>query len=216
MSAPVSAVIAARFPDAALVPCGARGTSATGDAVVRVDQDEHARRAATGLGAVTNLALLDVLIGLPLGELVEWRDLTEREVSYTRKAPAGVLDRSPEGVRRLLIPPATVPLVVARAASWRKGLERAGAFAPFAQRVMLLPRVPRDLPGKALEADFWGVGVWIQRGDRIEEVVPPEPWEQRYFKAAGWAFRERTYGSWLAMRGQQLATGEPDLFGAAR
>ncbi|MGH3939854.1 MAG: hypothetical protein ACRDTG_14740 [Pseudonocardiaceae bacterium] len=168
-----------------------------GDALVEVDEQEHNRRAASSLGAVTSLGLLDCLLGLPLGECVRWNDLSVEDVHRLQMAPLGVIDQSTRGVRRVLVPPATVPLVVVRSSSWRRGLRRANAFEPFAQRVLILNHPRRDLPRLTWEADLLGVGVWIQTETGVEEVLTPAPWRQRYVKAAGWRFRERAYRSWL-------------------
>lgn len=181
----------------AFVPAGAQVAGGVGDALVEVDEPEHHRRAASGLGAVTGIGLLDRLLGLPSGEWVRWDDLSIEDIHQLQMAPVGVIDQSPRGVRRTLVPAATVPLVLVRSSSWRRGLRKASAFEPFAQRVLVLDRPRRDLHRVIWEADLVGVGVWVQTEKGTEEVLTPAPWRQRYVKAAGWRFRERAYHNWL-------------------
>jgi len=179
------------------VPGGAQVAGGTGDALVEVSEQEHQRRVAAGLQAVTDLGLLDRLLGLPLGELVRWDDLSPDDARRIRMAPYGVVDRSSVGVRRLLAYPAAVPLVLVRGHSWRRGLRAASAFEPFAQRVLVLDGSHGNLHRLTWEADVLGVGVWLQTGLGIREVLPPAVWRQKYVKAAGWRFRERAYLGWL-------------------
>jgi hypothetical protein len=143
------------------------------------------------------LSLLDRLLNLPLGEIVRWGDLGPDDQRRFRSASAGIVDCGPAGVRRLLTPPVSVPLVLVRGRSWRRGLRTAGVFRPFAQRVLVLEDFRRDLAQLTWEADVLGVGVWLRTDSGTEQIVPPAPWRQRYFKAAGWRFRERAYQAWL-------------------
>lgn len=184
-------------PGVAFVSAGAQVAGGVGDALIEVDEQEHHRRVASGLRTVTSLGLLDCLLGLPLGAWLRWDDLSVDDAHRLRMAPVGVVDQSPRGVRRTLVPPATVPLVLVRSSSWRRGLRRASAFEPFAQRVLLLDGSHRDLREVTWEADVLGVGVWVQTSTETEEVLPPAPWRQLYVKAAGWRFRERAYRNWL-------------------
>lgn len=180
-----------------LVLEAARVSGGTGDALVDVDELEHLRRSATGLRAVTDLGLLDRLLALPHRELVRWNDLSAEDARQLREAPDGVVECSPSGVRRMLTYPVSVPLVLVRSSSWRRGLQRACAFEPFAQRVLILEGTHRDLHRLTWEADVLGVGIWVEDGSQIREVLAPAPWRQLYVKAAGWRFRERAYLSWL-------------------
>jgi hypothetical protein len=181
----------------AVVPGAARAAGGTGDALVEVDLYEHQRRALAGLAAVTDLGLLARLLRLPHGELVLWEDLGAEDQRRVRSAPDGVVNCSSAGVRRVLVQPAAVPLVLVRSRSWRRGLRTASVFEPFAQRVLILESFGRDLGRLIWEADVLGVGVWLQTGSGTQEITPPAPWRQRYIKAAGWRFRERAYQSWL-------------------
>lgn len=193
--------LAGLLPAGTVVPGGARAAEARGDAVVAVNTAEHDRRAAVGLGAVTNLALLDRLLCLPLGQWVRRVDLTDRERVELRRAPDGVVEVSDTGLRRVFAPAAAVPLVIVAAGSWRSGLRRTAAFAGYASRVLVLHGRHRQLGSKLWEADFFGVGVWRATATGVEQLVAPEPWRQMYVKPAGWAFRERAYEQWLRHQG---------------
>jgi hypothetical protein len=179
------------------VPGAARAAGGTGDALVKVDVPEHRRRAVSGPLAITDLGLLDRLLNLPLGEIVRWGDLGPDDQRRLRSAPDGTVECCPAGVRRLLTPSASVPLVLVRSRSWRRGLRAVSVFQPFAQRVLVLEDFRRDLAELTWEADVLGVGVWLQTDSGTQEIVSPAPWRQRYFKAAGWRFRERAYQVWL-------------------
>lgn len=188
-------------PGVALAHGAARVSGGTGDALVELHEPEHQRRSAVDLCAVTDLGLLDRLLALPLGELVRWDDLSLDDERRLRAAPEGVVECTSPGVRRVLSYPVSVPLVLVRSRSWRRGLQRASAFEPFAQRVLILEGTHRNLCQLTWEADVLGVGVWIQDSAAIREVVAPAPWRQLYVKAAAWRFRERAYQSLVnAMR----------------
>jgi hypothetical protein len=193
--------VGADLPDVFLVAAGARVAGGMGDAQLEVNQQEHHRRAAVGLHEVTRLGLLDRLLGLPLDEWVRWDDINPDDAQRFRMAPTGVVDLSSRGVRRLLVQPAIVVLVLVRSSSWRRGLRSASAFEQFAQRVLIVDGHHKDLKHLIWEADVLGVGVRQQTSSGTREILAPAPWRQRYVKAAGWRFSERAYGSWLsAMR----------------
>jgi hypothetical protein len=184
-----------------VVAGAARVAGAKADAVVDIDRAEHLRRARCGLGGVETLGLLDALMCLPHGEPIPVADLGEVALWHLRRAPEGCVQWLAGGraVRRLLVPVASVPLVVVRAAGWRTGLRRAAAFEPFARRVVLLPRAGRELGDYAWEADAAGTGLWVTGPDGgVDEVVAPGEFVPRYVRPARWRFTERAYIAWLS------------------
>jgi hypothetical protein len=184
-----------------VVAGAARVAGAKADAVVDIDRAEHLRRARCGLGGVETLGLLDALMCVPHGEPIPVVDLGEVALWHLRRAPEGCVQWLAGGraVRRLLVPVASVPLVVVRAAGWRTGLRRAAAFEPFARRVVLLPRAGRELGGYAWEADAAGTGLWVTGPDGgVDEVVAPGEFVPRYVRPARWRFTERAYIAWLS------------------
>jgi hypothetical protein len=195
---------------------GGRGL-VTADAVVAVDEAEHARRAMAGLGAVADVDLMQVLMCLPLHAPVPVADLADVTRRLLSKAPPGCLDWLDDGtrVRRRFVPAASVPLVVVRGASWRPALRRAAAFEPFAARVVLLTRRPRRVADIAWEADVDGAGLWIAHPDgEVEEIVAPQPYVSRYVKPVKWWFAETAYAAWLTHTGA-TATPDADPLGSA-
>lgn len=196
ITSPTSRVSSA---SATLVTGAARAAGVVADAVVVVDPREHERRAANGLGAVTSLEVLDALMCLPLGVAVTARDLGQRARSSLVAAPRGMVEWAPDlsWVRRLGVPAAEVALVVVSASRWAAGLRRAAAFGPFAPRVVVLDRLPREWPAPALDAVAAGVGVWVRdEGDTVE-MVAPAAYRPRVAKAAKWRFAERAYETWI-------------------
>jgi hypothetical protein len=172
---------------------GARSAGSVADALVIPDLGEQARRRAVGLGAVTSLPLLDALLSLPLLEPIHFDDLSCHVQRQVRQAPMGVADLDGVWVTRLLTPPLTVVAAVVRATAWRRALQRAARFTPFAQRLMVLNRVPP--PEFTWEASLAGIGVWAFLDGETQEVCRPEPFVRRYWKAAGWRFAEHAYAA---------------------
>jgi hypothetical protein len=174
---------------------GARSAGSVADALVIPDLEECARRRAIGLGAVTSLALLDALMSLPTLEPVRTDDLSWYVHRQVHQAPLGVVQLDGAWVTRVLTPPLTVVAAVVRATAWRQALQRAARFTPFAQRLMMLDRVP---PSEfTWEASIAGIGVWALLDGETHEVCRPEPFVRRYWKAAGWRFAEHAYAAAL-------------------
>ncbi len=130
-------------------------------------------------------------IGLPHGLPVPVAALSDRERRALAAAPAGCVDRGPDGIVRQARPPLAPALaVVAATRGWRAGLERAGRFAPFCARAIVLDREPRDLLAACVEADFYGVGLVLARPVGLEVLVAPEPHQVRRISARSWWFAE--------------------------
>jgi hypothetical protein len=196
----------------AIVPYGAKTYSAKAHAAIRIDIAEHERRAHCGLGALERAAI-NSMFSLPYGHWIRWEDLEPPVDKYLRRLPDGIVEHSDYGVRRLVVPPLTVELAVVTGLSWSKGLSAAATFAGYCSRVLLLGQCHRIPKSKLWEADYYGIGVWTNRADGIEELVAPAPWKQLYSKPVGWEFRERAYDAWLRATGQRPLGGPSDLFG---
>ncbi|GFG53480.1 hypothetical protein MAGR_49210 [Mycolicibacterium agri] len=180
------------------VPGGAIAAGHRADALVTIDDDEHARRQSAGIGAVTGRGLLYVLLSLPWGTPVHTGALHVREVEILRAAPAGVVDLDGDWVIRRLQTPLTVAAAVVEGTNWRRVLGRVVQFAPFCQMVAVFPAAPTRFGDVAWEARFDGVGVWVRDDGELVEVVRPEPFRLRCQKAAGWAFHENAYRRWIS------------------
>lgn len=157
------------------------------------DEVEIERRATVGLGAITNMAVLDALMGLPGGMRVAISDLTDRERRLLRRAPAGAVGWDEEHVERRAVPPVTPRLAVVRARDWQTGMTKAGQFAPFCARVMLLSKPPADLDDAAVQASFWGIGMCVATGGTVRTLVEPEPYVRVRHSPAQWRFAEEIY-----------------------
>lgn len=169
-----------------------RGVDAT---VMYVPDDaEYRRRRSAGLGAVTRLDLLDVLLGLPVGLAVPWCSLAPNDRRAVRELPAGCADVTPAGVIRRLVRPLRVELAIVHARHWRGGLEQAGRFGSYCTRLVVLPEPPADGDRAGIEADYWGIGL-VVAAPEPSLLVPPERFEPRAHTAAGWAFAEQVHSA---------------------
>ena len=178
---------------AVLVPGAAAVAGARGDAWLRVDAGEHARR---GGASCDDLVVLDALGRLPVGVAVPVEWLAPRDAEVLAAAPGWALRRSDRHVVRLLQRPVQVELVVCSGGPWRALLRRASAFRHFAPAAVAVERLPPDWPGVAWEADLAGVGVLLDDGTGpVEALRPAVPSVPR--KAAHRRFEERAYKAWL-------------------
>lgn len=154
---------------------------------------EHQRRVHAGLEAVTDPALLDRLLDLPIGvpiaDPMTWTEMA----SY----PAGIADRDRDGatITRLLEPPLTIENVVVTADSGRElwAVQDASLFAGFTRRWVAAgtDRVPSSA---VLEAKLCGVGILDRCGEVLLECEAPaaltiDQWT--------WLLQEKTYRRWL-------------------
>jgi|GEM_PF-1172375 hypothetical protein len=162
--------------------------------LVRLDVNECDRRVAGGLDAVSSPDILRILLGLPLGEPVPYAALTAAERSALRTVPRGVVSFDGSCVIRRAVPPLEVAMALVPAGSWRSGLERAGRFAPFCPRAIVLRLRPRDLNDLYIEAGFYGIGVIAANSDAGPEVlVEPARFLRNRLTVAGWRFLEEVY-----------------------
>jgi hypothetical protein len=162
--------------------------------LVRLDVNECDRRVAVGLSAITSPDILRLLLRLPAGEPVPCAALAMAERSALRAVPQGAVSFHASCVVRHVVPPLEVDLALVPAGSWRSGLERAGRFAPFCRRAMVLRAPPRDLDDLHMEAGFYGIGVIVAGSDAGPEVlVEPAHFRRNRITVAGWRFLEELY-----------------------
>jgi hypothetical protein len=158
--------------------------------VYRPNHAEFERRRAAGLSGVTNLGYLDLMMELPAGMPV-MPDRTDRRTLC--RLPKGCVDITADGFTRQITKPLVVKLAIAARTRFPQGLVHTGRFAPYCTRVLALTGKPRGLTEKAIEADFWGIGLIINTATEPELVVAPTPFEQHRHTPAGWAFTEEIY-----------------------
>jgi len=166
----------------------------------RLDHVEHERRVTAGAGWLDDFRPLEMLMNLPVSERIPRASLGVELRPEIRRLPKGCADIDPQSVTRLAVRPLRVDLIVARAKTFRVGLHAASQFAPFSRRAMLLPKPPRNLDEKLLEADFWGVGVLVEDGDGVRMLVKPGEYRVLRPTTAAWRFAEQVY--WLIMEGR--------------
>lgn len=164
-----------------------------------VDVHESRRRTDASLGSVCSLALLDVLLGLPLGCPIARSDLTPHEMRLIGTAQPGCVEITSSSVTRLLSVPATVVAAIIRGPRWRAAVLRAAAYSAFTQRIVVLRSPPTATA--VLEAQYAGFGIWVETEGTFVEHLAPQPFAPRYFKAAGWLFAENAYGAAAAAAG---------------
>jgi hypothetical protein len=159
----------------------------------RVDETEHRRRQAAASEQLDSIPALECLLGLPVGLPVPAGSLPEE--AEVRDLPRGAVEWDADLVTRRAVRPLVVDLAVVRAAGWRTGLERAGRFAPFCRRAVLLDEVPEARLDEILaEAAFYGIGVLVNEPDGIRIALEPEAYRPQRHTAAAWHFVEELYG----------------------
>ncbi|MGQ4374789.1 hypothetical protein ACN6K9_001660 [Streptomyces sp. SAS_267] len=159
----------------------------------RLDAAEHARRKHAGAARLDRIAALETLLALPVDIPVLLTQLDAGQRRAVRALPAGCADRDRTTVTRRAVRPASIDLAVVRASGWRQGLRDAGRFAPFCRRAMLLTRQPSQMDEALAEADFYGIGVFLTRGDGVEMMLEPAPYRPARHTAAAWCFVEELY-----------------------
>lgn len=172
-------------------------------AYVVINDTEHQRREAAGMAAVTDPALLDRLMDLPVAvpvsDPVIWAEMTGQ--------PSGIIERSEKGtsVTRRLESPLTIEDVVVAAAGGRelRAVQDASLFAGFTRRWVAAAR-SRIPVSTMLEAKLCGVGVV----DPCRKVLlPAEKPVAPTMDGWSWLLQEKAYRRWLSRRSQDHATG---------
>ncbi|MFG3250586.1 hypothetical protein [Streptomyces sp. NPDC048187] len=159
----------------------------------RLNEDEHGRREEASAARLSKLPDLECLLTLPAGIPMSLQSLDSSARRAVRALPAGAVERDRKTVTRRAVRPLHVDLAVVRASGGRQGLERAGRFAPFCRRAMLLDRRPARLNEVLTEANFYGIGVFVTSGADIELLLEPEEYRPPRHTAAAWGFVEDLY-----------------------
>ena len=161
--------------------------------VYRPNRAEVARRRAHGVGSFTEIEMLDALMGLPVGLPLSRYELTNAERSLVDRAPSGAMERRGGQVVRRAVAPLSVLFAVVAANDWHVGLRRAGQFAPFCARAMLLPALPADWEDASTQASYFGIGVCMFVDAQLRMLVPPRPYVRKRHTPAQWWFAEEAY-----------------------
>jgi hypothetical protein len=134
------------------------------------------------------------MMGLPVGLPVPLDSLTPRERTRLAKAAPGTVSVSAGHVVREAVAPVVVEMAVVPVSDWLVGLERAGRFAPFCARAMLLRRMPADPQALRERARRFGVGVVLADGEHFQMILAPKPFRRMRHTPYGWQFVEQVYG----------------------
>jgi hypothetical protein len=163
--------------------------------VFRADETEVERRFNAGLGTLRRLDVLDVLMNLPRGLGVPWAELAAGDRRALERLPDGVVERSGAGVTRLASAPVVPELAIVAAADWHSGLKKAGQYAPYCARSVLLPKAPTglELAEARARAALYGVGLCVLAGGGLQVVAEPEPFVRRRHTPAQWWFAEQVW-----------------------
>ena len=173
-------------------------------ACVVIDAVEHRRRRASGLCAVADPALLDLLAAVPANvpviDPVLWASAASQ--------PPGVVERGEDGGRviRRLESPLRLPDVVVRAAAGRelRAVQDASLFAGFARRWVAAGRCVPE--AAMLEAKLCGVGI-LGPGHRV--LLGAENPAGLTRDGWSWLLEEKAYRCWLSGRARLDGTARP-------
>jgi hypothetical protein len=155
--------------------------------------DEVQRRQRCGLGAVADHELLDVLLGLPLDLPVHPADLSDRECRVLRRAPSAAVEVSGAAVVRRVTAPLVARSAVVSVKDWRRGLRKAGQFAPFCARSIALSTRPADLNDAMAQARFYGIGILCGPANHRVELLAAEAYVRHRHSSGQWWFAEDIY-----------------------
>jgi hypothetical protein len=153
-------------------------------------RDELTRRAEVGLGAVRSYADLTALSELPVDVPVPEHLLAPDVADRLRCVTPAAVEHNAGTVTRRAVAAVRVRSVVYEGARWAAALERASQFAPYAQRTVVLPRMPRNAARVRTEAAYYGVGVRVGSGEDAQWLAQPAPFRPRLYSAASWFFDE--------------------------
>ena len=169
-----------------------------------IDQAEHERRQAAGIGTVTGHGFggLDHLMALPHGLPIPLNSLDKHQRAYVRKAPAGICAVHDGHVTRHAVRPCRVTMATVRFdTTYKMALDSASRFAPFSARQVIVKRLDRDAfhrINRLAEFDWYGIGVLLEHEDgALETVVDPRPFVPKRHTPAAWWFAEQAYAAYL-------------------
>ncbi|TCO45871.1 hypothetical protein [Actinocrispum wychmicini] len=165
--------------------------------VHRLDAVEHRRRGELGLGQLTSLELIDVLMDLPADVPVPQRSLDVTSLHQLRRCQPGVVEFTGAQVVRRVVPAVMPIMAVVYAKKWDDGLIRASRFASYCQRTVVVPDLPENADEALAEASWYGIGVAVGPKAAPVTVLQPEVFAEWRPTPAWWRFAEVAYGQLL-------------------
>lgn len=163
---------------------------------IEIHAGEHARRTASGIGALADLRTLATLWELPQGLETPKASLAADLRSRMGNMPGGVAESVGDAWIRLAAPPLRIQGALAWAAPWRRAAATLGAFVTLAPRVAVIPLSARASDQVLVEASFWGIGL-VTSDSEPSLLLGPQPPEVE-FGPYQWWLAECAYAAWLA------------------
>jgi hypothetical protein len=143
---------------------------------------------------LTRLDVLDVLMCLPGRWPVAWASLSARERRVVSRMPQDLVSVDRGQVVRHVVAPLQVDHVAVAARSFRAAIDAITTFSTYCPRTLVLPSAQTVDEAGLAEAAFFGVGVVVDHGGELVELVAAEPLTGALETPAGWAFSETLYG----------------------
>lgn len=178
------------------------GTSVV--AAFEVDPQEHDRRSAAGVGAVTSTAVLHGLWLIPSGIPVPAGCVPPVKRRRLRGAPHFVAE-GPSGFERLYSPPGVVRVVGFTRRDTTRAIERAAGFTPIVQRMVLTDRGAQASNRSIEAACEYGIGLVDISGERTNLIVEPRAAVLGVPAVYRWWIAELAYESWLQESAQPVS-----------
>ncbi|GAB3400658.1 hypothetical protein GCM10027515_08760 [Schumannella luteola] len=163
-----------------------------------VDDDEHQRRKALGVEAVTDERILAALMELPTDDLGLLPERFRLIFQSPTACNASVVIDDPDGARwgrRLIQAPVEVLEIQARARTWARGSAIAHRWVGYGPRIVWIDKVPRDEAFLLTEAAHYGIG--LVHGDEGRRLIAPSCYEPERWTSARWRFAELVYDQFL-------------------
>jgi hypothetical protein len=197
---------ATMFGFAGEVVTGVRLAGVSVTAVAQLDPVEVQRREATGLGAVLDYDLTEVLAQLPADWPVARSDLDPVTLRLLDGAPPGVVESNSTAVTRLWRPALTVTGVLTTSRDWRAGLRSVSLFAADAPRGLVLSQQLHKLEPMLVRAQELGIGVLAPDSSQQWRLLLEPHREPSYAPGPShWRFLEVTYLAWRRLLAQRSA-----------
>lgn len=156
----------------------------------RLVEDELERRVDTGLGALLSYADLTALAELPVDVPVPAQSLPREVVQRLQGITDAAVEHDAGVFTRRAVAAVRVRSVVHEGTRWAQALERASRFGPYAQRSVVLARMPRNVARVRTEAAYYGIGVRVGSDDDALWLAQPAPFRPTRYSAASWFFDE--------------------------
>lgn len=168
------------------------------------NDDEHARRSALDLGAVTSTALLHGLWLLPSGVPVPMDEVPDHKRGRLESARhlVEVVDGCFE---RLYSPAGAVRMVAFGGTRTSRSVQLAARFTPIVQRFALCEGLAPPSSNVLRSAQAWGVGLVQYAGGSARVLVAPPVAELGVPAVYRWWIAELAYSSWLYESAQPVS-----------